>query len=69
MTQTIKLPSKVINSDWRDDVAYEPYEDEGTYVPPSKVSKETIAKIKQSSIKLSIDGLWKWKGDKKKVAA
>lgn len=68
-TQTIKLPNKVIDSDWKDDIAYEPYEDEGTYIPPSKVSRQTIAKIKQSSIKLSIDGLWKWKGDNKKVTA
>ena len=72
-TQTIKLPTKVIDSDWRDDVAgmdYEPFTDEKTYVSPSDVTKETIAKIKQSSIKLSINGLWDWKGGKdKKVAA
>lgn len=69
-TQTIKLPTKVVDSDWKDDIDYEPYEDEKTYISPSDVTKETIDKIKQSSIKLSIDGLWNWKGDKdKKVAA
>ena len=30
-TQTIKLPTKVIDSDWKDDIDYQPFEDEGTY--------------------------------------
>ena len=63
-TQTIKLPTKVIDSDWKDDI-----DDEGTYISPSDVTKETIAKIKKSSIKLSIDGLWNWKGGKDKEVA
>ena len=69
-TQTIKLPTKVIDSDWKDDIDYEPYEDEKTYISPSDVKKETIDRIKRSPIKLSIDGIWKWKGEEnKKVAA
>ena len=69
-TQTIKLPTKVIDSDWRDDIDYEPFADEKTYISPSDVKKETIDKIKRSSIKLSINGLWNWKGEEdKKVAA
>ena len=68
--QTIKLPNKVIDSDWKDDIDYEPYTDEKTYISPNDVTKETIAKIKKSSIKLSVGGLWDWKGEKnKKVAA
>lgn len=61
MTQTINLPNKVINSDWRDDIDYQPYEEEGTYISPEQVRKETISKIKQSSIRLSMSGLWNWK--------
>ena len=68
-TETIKLPTKVIDSDWKDDIDYEPYTDEGTYISPSDVTKETISKIKKSSIKLSIEGLWNWKGEKNKKAA
>ena len=68
-TQTIKLPTKVIDSDWKDDIDYQPFEDEGTYISPSYFTKETIAKIKKSSIKLSIDGLWNWKGGKDKEVA
>ena len=68
-TQTIKLPTKVIDSDWKDDIDYQPFEDEGTYISPSDVTKETINKKKKSSIKLSIDGLWNWKGEKDKEVA
>ena len=69
-TETIKLPTKVIDSDWKDDIDYEPYENEKTYISPNEVSKKTINRIKQSSIKLSINGLWSWKGgeDKRAVA-
>ena len=69
-TQAIKLPNKVIDSDWKDDIDYQPYSDEKTYVSPGDVTKETINRIKQSSIKLSMSGLWNWKGEKdKKVTA
>ena len=60
-TQTIKLPTKVIDSEWKDDIDYEPYEDEKTYVSPDSIKRETIAKIKRSPIKLSISNLIDWK--------
>lgn len=56
-SQTINLPNKVIDSDWKDDIDYEPYTDEKTYVAPDKIKKETIAKIKRSPIKLAIRDL------------
>lgn len=33
MAETIKLPTEVVNSDWRDDIAvdYEPYKNENKY--------------------------------------
>ncbi|MBR2855588.1 hypothetical protein IKE99_01450 [Candidatus Saccharibacteria bacterium] len=60
MQETINLPNQVIDSDWRDDIDYQPYEDEKTYIPPKKVSKETIAKIKNSPVKLAIKNMVDW---------
>lgn len=68
-TQTIKLPTKVVNSDWKDDIDYQPYEDEKTYISPQDIKRETIAKIKRSPIKLSIRNLVDWETISKKVAA
>ena len=59
-TQTIKLPTKVIDSDWKDDIDYEPYEDEKTYISPKNVKKTTITKIKNSPIKLTIRNMVDW---------
>ena len=59
-TTTIKLPKKVIDSEWKDDIDYEPYQDEGTYIAPSKVKKTTIARIKKSPIKLAIRNMVDW---------
>ena len=59
-TATIKLPTKVINSDWKDDIDYEPYEDEKTYVSPKQVSKATITRIKQSPVRLAIRDMVNW---------
>ena len=59
-TQTIKLPTKVVDSEWKDDIDYQPYEDEKTYVSPDSIKRETIAKIKRSPIKLSISNLIDW---------
>ena len=53
-TTTIKLPKQVIDSEWKDDIDYEPYQEEGTYISPSEVKKATIARIKKSPIKLAI---------------
>ncbi len=61
MTTTLTLPKKVIKSDWKDDIDYQPYEDEKVYISPTKVKKTTINKIKKSTIKLSVGGLWNWK--------
>ena len=44
--EKLELPKKVVNSDWRDDVDYETYKEEKEYIAPSKVSKESIDKIK-----------------------
>ncbi len=49
MTETIKLPKKVIDSDWKDDIDYETYgtnEQEMKYISPVDISKESIARIK-----------------------
>lgn len=59
-TQTIKLPTKVIDSEWKDDIDYEPYEDEKTYISPKSIKKTTIKRIKNSPIKLSIRNLVDW---------
>ena len=59
-TQTIKLPNKVIDSDWKDDIDYEPYEDEKAYIAPDEIKKETIARIKRSPIKLAIKNMVDW---------
>lgn len=60
MDATIKLPKKVIDSEWKDDIDYEPYQDEGTYISPSEVKKTTIARIKKSPIKLAIRNMVDW---------
>ncbi|MBR3052075.1 hypothetical protein IKG60_00445 [Candidatus Saccharibacteria bacterium] len=68
-TQTIKLPNRVIDSSWKDDIDYEPYEDEKTYISPKKVSKATLTKIKNSPIKLAIGSMVDWKKIINKLAA
>ena len=69
MTSKLKIPTEVIDSDWRDDIDYQPFENEKTYISPSEVSHETISRIKKSPIKLSIEGLWKWEKEGKQAAA
>ena len=69
MTQTIKLPTKVIKSDWKDDIDYEPYEDEKTYISPKSIKKETIARIKNSPIKLTIRNMIDWKKISRQLSA
>ena len=59
-TQTITLPNQVIDSEWKDDIDYQPYEDEKDYISPEKVKKETIAKIKKSPVKLAIRNMVDW---------
>lgn len=59
-TQTINLPNQVIDSDWKDDIDYEPYEGEKTYISPASIKPETLAKIKNSPIKLAIKNMVDW---------
>ena len=59
-TQTINLPNQVIDSEWRDDVDYVPYEDEKTYISPESVDQGTLARIKKSPVKLAIRNMVNW---------
>lgn len=68
-TQTIKLPTKVVKANWKDDVDYEEYTNEKEYISPESVKKETIARIKKSPIKLAIRNMIDWDKITKKVAA
>ena len=54
---TITLPNKVIDSEWRDDIDYETYEEEGTYISPDSIKKETLTRIKNSSVRLAIEDM------------
>ena len=66
---TITLPNKVIDSEWRDDIDYETYEEEGTYISPSEVKKTTIARIKKSPVKLAIRNMVDWDKVQEKFSA
>ena len=68
-TTTIKLPKKVIDSEWKDDIDYELYQEEGTYISPSEVKKATIARIKKSPIKLAIRNMVDWDKVQEKLSA
>lgn len=56
MAETLKLPKKVVDSDWEDDIDidYAIYgdseKDEAKYISPAEVSKESIDKIKAQKI-------------------
>lgn len=67
--ETLELPNQVINSDWKDDIDYQPYEDEKAYISPKKVKKTTIARIKKSPIKLTIRSMINWDKVQKQLAA
>ena len=69
MTEPLNIPNKVIDSDWKDDVAFEPYQDEKTYISPKSVKKYTITKIKKSKIKLAINNMVDWDKVFKQAAA
>lgn len=72
-SKTLNIPSEVVDSDWRDDIDtdyatredatqdFEIYGDnekqEGEYISPSKVSKESIREIKSFQEKLAFRGL------------
>ena len=59
--EALEIPNQVIDSDWKDDIDYEPYTDEKEYISPESVNKETIAKIKKSPVKLAIHDMVNWK--------
>ena len=56
MAEKLKIPKKVVDSAWEDDIDidYAIYGDnekaEATYIPPDEVSKESIRKIKAQKI-------------------
>lgn len=62
-TQTLNIPNKVIDSEWKDDidVDYAIYGNdegqEGEYISPKTVSKESIDQIKNFQVKLAWNGL------------
>lgn len=76
-TQTLNIPSEVVDSEWRDDIDtdyatredgsiesnFEFYGDnekqEGEYISPSKVSKESLSQIKDFQVKLDFTKLGK----------
>ena len=48
MAETLRIPTHVVDSDWKDDidVDYAIYGNEKEYISPKNVSKESIQKIK-----------------------
>ena len=66
MTETIKLPTTVINSDWKDDIDYEPYSNETEYIQPQKVEAATAEQAKRRNIKIGRIALF---GKNEKLAA
>lgn len=58
--EKLEIPGDVIDSDWKDDIDYVAFEEEGTYISPNEVQKTTIERIKNSPIKLAIRGMVDW---------
>ena len=54
MAEALKIPSQVVDADWRNDVGdYETYgteTEEMEYVSPDEVNKESIEKIKARNL-------------------
>lgn len=50
--EKLKLPTEVINSEWKDDIDYEPYMNEETYIQPDKVERATAEQAKHRNIKI-----------------
>ena len=57
--EELKLPSEAIDSDWKDDIDYEPYVDEETYIRPEEVEKTTAEAAKRRNIKIGRIALFK----------
>lgn len=74
-TQTLNIPNKVVDSEWKDDidVDYAIYGDnekaEGEYISPKSVSKESIKEIKNFQTKLAFSGLKKFRQQELSKAA
>lgn len=54
MTEKLKIPNQVVESDWKDDISYQTYgtdQEEMEYISPAEVSKESINKIKARNLK------------------
>ena len=58
--QAIKSSNESIESEWNDDIDFEPYQNEKTYIPPESIDEETITRIKQSPIKIAINNMVDW---------
>ncbi len=73
--QTLTIPNEVIDSDWEDDidVDYAIYgqneKQEGEYISPDSVSKESIKRIKSRQIRLAINGLGRFRKREQKELA
>ena len=65
MIEALKLPTKVIESDWKDDIDFEPFENEAKYVSPTK-EKSTAEQAKSRNIKIGRIALF---GRNEKLAA
>ena len=73
--QTLTIPNEVVDSDWKDDVdvEYAIYgnneKQEGEYISPQNVSKESLNKIKNMQVKLAFSGLKKFREKEFQAAA
>ena len=75
-SKTLNIPSEVVDSEWKDDidVDYAIYgdneEQEGEYISPKHVSRESIKQIKDFQVRLAWNGLNKFrKREQRKLAA
>ncbi|MBR2994196.1 hypothetical protein IKF43_02280 [Candidatus Saccharibacteria bacterium] len=66
MTERLKLPTEVVDSDWKDDIDYTPYEDEMNYISPENVENATAEQAKRRNIKIGRVALF---GENEKLAA
>ena len=73
---TLNIPEQVVKSAWKDDidVDYAIYggneKQEGKYISPKKVSKESLAQIKSFQVKLAFGGLKRFRNQQlSKLAA
>lgn len=65
MTEKLKIPNQVVDSDWKDDIGdFETYEKEGEYVSPSQISRESIKRIKARNEKIGHNVLNIFKNNK-----